>query len=223
MRSLLPGIFVVLSFPIWMWAGGRRLLVANLSSQAIQNAHADAENLSRMRDVAMIHSFARHGYLVSVPSSTRAYYLHAIPAPYRYCRPWTRLFLDRLSRQFYARFRQRLRVTSLVRTVGRQRMLTRINDNAADATGELQSSHLTGATVDISKHSMSEAERNWMRNVLYSLRQSGHLYAIEEFQEPVFHIMVYASYPQYAKGPNRKAEDSVVASSGEPSPEAEAQ
>jgi len=216
MRSLLPGIFVVLSFPIWMWAGGRRLLVANLSSQAIQNARADADNLSRMRDVAMIRTFARHGYLASVPPSTRAYYLHGIPAPYRYCRPWTKLFLDRLSRQFHARFRRRLRVTSLVRTVGRQRMLTRINDNAADATGELQSSHLTGATVDISKHSMSAEQRSWMRDVLYSLRQEGYLYAIEEFQEPVFHIMVYANYPEYVKRLNRKAEDSVVASSGEP-------
>lgn len=217
MRSLAAGIFVVLLFPLWMWAGGRRLLVANLSSQAVQNARADADNLSRMQDVAMIQRFVQHGYLVPVAASAHYYYLHSIPEPYRYCRPWTRLFLDRLSRQFYVRFHQRLRVSSLVRTVGRQRMLTRINDNAADATGELQSSHLTGATLDISKHSMTGRERAWMRQVLYSLRQAGYLYAIEEFQEPTFHVMVYANYSRYVKRLNHEARDAEVASSGEPS------
>jgi Family of unknown function (DUF5715) len=210
-------IFSVLFFPVWMWAGGRRLLVAGLSSQAIQNARADADHLSRMRDRAMIQRFVRHGYLIAVPGSGRFYYLHGVPPPYHYCRPWTKLFLARLSRQFYARFGQQLRVTSLVRTVGRQRRLALSNDNAADATGSLESSHLTGATLDISKRSMSAKERAWMRDVLYSLRQQGYLYAIEEFQEPVFHIMVYRDYQEYAKGMDRSGRNSILASSGQPS------
>jgi Family of unknown function (DUF5715) len=210
-------VISVFLFPLSIWAGGRRLLVADLSSQVVQNARADADNLSRMSDVAMIHRFARRGYLVRVSPDTRLYYLHAIPADLHYCRPWTKLFLERLGRQFHARFGHRLRVTSLVRTIGRQRRLARSNDNAADATGALQSSHLTGATLDISKRFMSARERSWMRDVLYSLRQSGYLYAIEEFQEPVFHIMVYANYPRYVKRVNRRERDSVLASSGEPS------
>jgi Family of unknown function (DUF5715) len=216
MRPWFCGIAVMLLLPLCVWAGGRGLLVADMSSQAVQNARADADHLSRMRDLAMIRRFAQNGYLVAVPSSTDTYYLHAIPPPYRYCRPWTKLFLDRVSHEFYVRFRDRLRVSSLVRTVGRQRMLTRVNDNAADATGELQSSHLTGATLDISKHSMTAQERSWMRDLLYSLRESGYLYAIEEFQEPTFHVMVFANYPQYVKRLNRQAPRSVVASSGEP-------
>jgi hypothetical protein len=219
MRSVVWAIAVLLVSPLWMWAGGRKLLVADTSSQQIQNARADADNLSRMRDLAMVRRFARQGYLVSVPSSSRYYYLHGIPAPYRYCRPWTKLLLDRLGRQYYAKFGTRLRVTSLVRTIGSQTRLAARNGNAADATGVDQSSHLTGATLDISKHSMSAQGRSWMRDVLYSLRQAGYLYAIEEFEEPVFHIMVYANYPQYVRRLNRRERQPTLAASGEPSSE----
>jgi len=219
MRSLACAVSAIFFFPVCLWAGGPRLLVANVSSQVIQNARADADNLSRMHDTAMVQRFAQNGYLISVPLRARFYYLHAVPEPYRYCRPWTRLFLERLSRQYYAKFKQPLRITSLVRTVARQRQLASRNDNAADATGALQSSHLTGATLDISKHSMSARGRNWMRKVLYSLRQAGYLYAIEEFRQPVFHVMVYANYPQYAERLNRRAGESTVASSGAPTAE----
>lgn len=207
----------VLIFPLGIFAGGRRLLVADGSSQQIQNSRADADNLSRMRSTAMIQRFAKAGYLVSVPSSTNTYYLHRVPSEYRYCRPWTKLFLERLSRQYRAKFGERLRVTSLVRTVGRQMRLARWNGNAADATGSDRSSHLTGATLDISKHGMSPQGRVWIRNVLYSLRQSGYLYAIEEFQEPVFHVMVYTNYPQYVRHLNRRdhERDTTLASSEE--------
>jgi hypothetical protein len=219
MRSVVWAIVVLLVSPVWMWAGGRSLLVADTSSQQVQNARADADNLSRMHDIAMVRRFARHGYLVSVPSSAHYYYLHGVPAPYRYCRPWTKLFLERLSRQYYAKFGTRLRVTSLVRTVGSQTRLAKRNGNAADATGSDQSSHLTGATLDISKHSMSPRGRSWMRDVLYSLRQAGYLYAIEEFEEPVFHVMVYANYPRYVKRLNRRDRQTTLASSAEPSSE----
>jgi hypothetical protein len=165
-----------------------------------------------MRDVPMVRHFARSGYLVRVSASTRSYYLHDIPSQFHYCRPWTKLFLDRLSREFRAKFKQRLRVTSLIRTVARQKKLARSNGNAADAFGALRSSHLTGATLDISKHGMSPEARSWMRDVLYSLRKQGYLYAIEEFQEPTFHVMVYSNYPVYVKQITRQADDAEVAS-----------
>lgn len=183
------------------------LLAADSSSQAIQNAHADAEHLSRMRSVAMIRRFARHGYLVRVPSRTHYYYLHAIPSRYQYCRPWTKVFLDRLSREYYAKFGEPLRVTSLVRTVSLQRRLERRNGNAADATGSHRSSHLTGATLDISKRYMTRAGENWMRDTLYALRQRGYIYAIEEFEQPTFHIMIYRNYTEYVARLKRANQD----------------
>lgn len=189
----------LLVFSGFLYAGDRHSLVADVSSQTIQNTRADNANLSRMTNAAMVRRFARRGYLVSVPSTGTSYYLHDIRRSERYCRPWTKLFLDRLSRQYRARFHQRLRVTSLVRTVGSQERLAQWNGNAADATGEERSSHLTGATIDISKRWMSPAGQEWLRETLYSLREAGYLYAIEEFYQPTFHIMVYPKYAQYVK------------------------
>jgi hypothetical protein len=176
------------------------LLKATPKSQVVQNLYADRHNLSRMSDTGMIARFSRSGYLARVPASTRHYYLASVPAEYRYLRPWSKLFLERLSRQYYARFKKRLKVTSAVRTVELQRALARRNANAASANGSRRSSHLTGATLDISKRGMSRAELNWMRRVLHSLRAKNYLYAIEEFRQPTFHIMVYHNYERYVNG-----------------------
>lgn len=147
----------------------------------------------------MVKRFVRRGLLVRVPTSTRHYYLKSIPASYRYLRPWSKLFLDRLSRQYHARFQRKLRVTSLVRTVPYQRALQSRNQNAAAARGSKRSSHLTGATLDISKAAMRPAELAWMRRVLLALKKAGYLYAVEEFRQPTFHILVFRNYPSYVK------------------------
>ncbi|MGH9686297.1 MAG: DUF5715 family protein [Candidatus Acidiferrales bacterium] len=173
-------------------------MAANDSSQTIQNARANAYHLTRMRNRAMVVQFAEAGYLVEVAPTTRTYYLHRIPPAYRYLRPWAKKFLDRTSREYYSTFHRRLRVSSLIRTVALQRRLVRRNPNAADATGDDRSSHLTGATLDISKHSMSWREKKWLRRQLVELEQSGYLYAVEEFRQPCFHVMVYPNYRDYA-------------------------
>lgn len=195
-------VFVFLLFlPVVSWAGDRdrTMLLADETSPTVQNGQADSDNLSRMHSAAMLKRFTRSGYLVRVPASSSHYYIHNVPSAYRYSRPWTKLFLTRLSQQFHSKFGHRLRVTSLVRTEARQLQLARRNPNAAEVNGPMRSSHLTGATIDISKRFMSESEKQWMRDVLFSLRQQGYLYAIEEFNQPTFHIMVYRSYPHYVK------------------------
>ncbi len=179
------------------FAGSASLLRARWDSQVIQNKRADAENLSRMKNVAMVRRFAKAGLLVRVPRRTRYYYTRYIPSKYSYLRPWSKLFLDRLSRQYYARFKKKLRITSMVRTVALQNSIAKRNKNAAAAYGPRRSSHLTGATLDISKKGMNAKQLAWMRRVLHSLRQSGYLYAVEEFQQPTFHIMVHKKYPRY--------------------------
>jgi hypothetical protein len=204
MRALVC-LLLGLMFPPATWAGELNMLLADASSQLVQNTRAESDNLSAMRDARMIRRFARKDYLVPVAVSTRSYYLHGIRPAYHYCRPWTKLFLDRLSRQYYARFKQPLRVTSLVRTVASQTKLAGQNSNAANAFGPLRSSHLTGATLDISKRSMSPEAQHWMRDVLYRLRKQGYLYAIEEFEQPTFHIMVYRNYPHYVRRITRPA------------------
>jgi hypothetical protein len=172
-------------------------LRATRSSQLVQNQRADEDRLSRMEDDSMTERFVRLKLLEPVPSKTSAYYLHAVRADNRYLRPWTKLFLSRLSSQYRARFGKPLRVTSLLRTAEYQRSLQRRNGNAAADDGPKRSAHLTGASLDISKKGMGGAERQWLRSVLGSLHNSGHLYAIEEFQQPVFHILVHRQYEDY--------------------------
>ncbi len=184
--------------PVAMHAGARSALAANPSSQSIQNARANAYHLARMRDRAMIRQYFADGYLVAVPPETRFYYLHGVPADYSYLRPWAKRFLDQIGREFYANFHQQLRVTSLVRTVALQERLARRNFNAAEATGDDRSSHLTGATLDISKHSMTWREKKWLRHELIGLEKNGYLYAVEEFHQPCFHVMVFPNYPDFA-------------------------
>ena len=192
-------------------AADSALLRASSNSQSVQNQQADQDDLSRMTNVAMVRRFASAGLLVRVPSRTQHYYTRYIPTKYSYLRPWSKLFLDRLSSQFHARFRKRLRVTSLVRTVALQKSIAKRNGNAAAAYGEKRSSHLTGATLDISKNGMTGAEIAWMRSVLHSIKQRGYLYAVEEFNQPTFHIMVYRSYPDYVallnRGRNQEVSD----------------
>ena len=192
--SRLSRIAVCLFLPALAWSGSRFLLSANRFSQLVQNSRADAQDLSRMASVDMIERFSENGLLVQVPEKTRNYYLYAIPAQYRYLRPWSKLFLDELGADYFARFKDPLRVTSLVRTERQQMKLAGRNVNAARATGSRRSSHLTGATLDISKRFMSSEQQDWMRQTLYSLKKRGYLYAIEEFNQPTFHIMVYRDY-----------------------------
>lgn len=196
MRSFVPVVVgVLLAASVVVQAAPS--LRATSQSQADQNRLADADHLSRMQDKEMLRRWARLELLVPVKEKTRDYYLHAVPSDYRYLRPWARLLLERLASQFRARFGQPLRVTSLVRTVSYQRQLARRNGNAAAATGPKASAHLTGACLDISKKGMTRSQQDWVRNVLYQLRTKKYLYVIEEFRQPVFHILVHRRYVDY--------------------------
>jgi hypothetical protein len=176
---------------------GQTGLFATALSPLVQNARADEDDLSRIEDQAMLSRFVSAKLLVPVPASSRHYYIKGIPAKHRYLRPWSKQFLDHVAAQYYARFRKRLRVTSMVRTEQSQLRLATYNTNAAPASGPTQSSHLTGATLDISKAPMGPAERQWMRGVLAQLKAKGYAYGIEERVQPTFHVMIYKNYPAY--------------------------
>lgn len=172
-------------------------LRAKVGDPAQQNEKADRDHLSRMADDAMAARWVRLKLLEPVAAKTSTYYLHQIRQPNRYLRPWTKLFLARLSRQYYARFKTPLRVTSLLRPAEYQRSLQRRNGNAGSYRGPKASTHLTGAALDISKKGMTSRQLSWMRSVLSSLNEKGHIYGIEEFKQPHFHVMVYRSYDDY--------------------------
>jgi len=174
-------------------------LVATLGRLSRESAAATRDRLSRMRDLAMVERFRRAGLLVVVPPETRTYHVAGVDSSLRVTRPWTKLFIEQVAGAFHELFGKRLRITSLTRTTAAQHALERINPSAAPAHGPIQSTHLTGAAVDLSKSLLSEAEIAWFRTVLWRLKGERALIDVaEEFREPHFHVMVRRGYGEYA-------------------------
>jgi hypothetical protein len=175
-------------------------LVARPHRLRRESAAAVRDRLSRMRDLATVERFRRSGLLVGVPLRTETYYVEGVGTRLRVARPWTRQFVEQLARAFHDLFGQPLRITSLTRTTARQRALLRTNPSAAPARGPVQSTHLTGAAVDISKRALSDTEIDWLRIVLRRLAADGMVHVAEEFHEPHFHVLVRKRYGIYAAG-----------------------
>jgi hypothetical protein len=112
----------------------------------------------------------------------------------RYCKPWTRDFLEDLGEAYYEEFHQPIMATSLVRTADQQKKLRRHNHNAAPEEGDTASTHLAGVTVDILKRGMSKRQHSWLEQYFLPLSQAGFIEPIEERRQPVFHVVVYRSY-----------------------------
>jgi LysM repeat protein len=162
-----------------------------------ENARADADGLSRLRTRASLGRFVRAGLLVPLPEETRGFRVVGVPPWRRVTRPWTRRFVQQLGEAVHALFGSRLRVTDLTRTEAVQEALGEWNGNAAPARGAVASTHLTGASVDLSKVEHSDVEIAWLRLVLGRLTQRGLVSAIEEFAQPHFHVMVFRAYVRH--------------------------
>jgi len=162
-----------------------------------ENVRADTERLSRLRTRASLDRFVRAGLLVPVPEKAPGFRVVGVPRWRRVARPWSRLFLHQLGDALHALYGSRLRVTDLTRTEAVQEALGRSNGNAAPARGAVRSTHLTGASVDLSKVQHSDVELRWLRLVLGRLTARGLVSAIEEFTQPHFHVMVFRAYAGY--------------------------
>lgn len=164
-----------------------------------ENAAADREGLSRIRDRRMLRRFVQARLLVPLPPETRTYWVAGVPDWLRVTRPWTKRFIEQLAAGLHGLFDTRLKVTSLTRTVDIQRALGTWNHNAAPADGRIRSTHLTGATVDLSTQPLTDREILWLRHVLGRLARQGWLLAIEELQQAHFHVLVFKRYQTYAR------------------------
>ncbi len=179
-----------------------------------QNFMADSDGLERIsNDTQLNHLRATH-QLIDLPAGPGLRINDNLPYNRRCARPWTALFVQDLSRDFYARFHQPLWLTSAVRTVAFQSHLIRVNGNAAGLSGDFASPHLTGQAIDFGKRGMSAAELAWMRSYLLPLIESGKIDVEEEFQQACFHISVYR---RYAGGRRVLSQTLQVASQATPS------
>jgi hypothetical protein len=159
-----------------------------------QNERNEAEGLVRIENKAQLADLEANRKLVMIPAGAGLRVNPELPADRRYCRSWTARFLADLARSHYARFHRPLQVNSAVRTVQFQRALLLVNGNAAPASGDVASPHLTGAAVDIGKHGLTFAEIAWMRSWLLPLQTAGKIDVEEEFYQACFHITVYRDY-----------------------------
>src|SRR5246500_2093791 len=129
----------------------------------------------------------------------------------RFCRPWTRDFVEDLSQAYYQQFHDQIQVNSAVRTVKVQKKLRRHNRNAAPAEGDTASSHLAGVTVDLQRRGMSQEQVHWMERYLFYMKAVGLVEPEEERHQWVFHIMVSGRYAEW-----RETQDIVPVERTEP-------
>jgi LysM repeat protein len=107
-------------------------------------------------------------------------YLDLHDVSYPYAVPGTKLFLSRLSAQYYSFCGERLTVTSLLRPRDRQ-----------PANSVANSVHPTGMAVDL-RVPKSPRCRSWLENTLLSLERENVIDVTRERYPPHFHVAVYA-------------------------------
>jgi len=169
-------------------------LKGSRESMLRQNERTFGDDLERIQDDDQLQLLTENKELVDLPETDSLRIAANLPVERRYCRPWTRTFLDDMSREYYTQFGLPLQVNSAVRTVQVQKKLRRRNRNAAMISGDVASPHLTGAAIDIARRGMTKSQIKWMRDYLLSLRDAGQIDVAEEFRTRCFHITVYKEY-----------------------------
>jgi Family of unknown function (DUF5715) len=162
-----------------------------------QNEEIDRLSLPRIQDDAELEQLKADEELIPIVANQTLRFDPRLDPSRRYCRPWTREFLDDLSDAYYGQFHTPIQVNSAVRTVKVQKKLRRHNRNAAPEKGETASSHLAGITVDIQRRGMSREQVKWMENYMMPLKQLGLIEPEEERHQWVFHVAVSGHYTDY--------------------------
>ena len=181
-----------------------------------QNEEIDRFDLPRIQDDQELQELISTEELVPIVPSQTLRIDPRLDSDRRYCRPWTRDFLEDLSADYYKEFHGQIQVNSAVRTVLVQKKLRRHNRNAAPETGETASSHLAGITVDIQRRGMSRQQIKWMEQYMLPLKDLGLVEPEEERHQWVFHVMVSERYTDFrdskmlAGQKNSEAENSLA-------------
>ncbi len=162
-----------------------------------QNAEIDRLELPRIQNQAELDRLVASGDLVSLPEGETLRIDPTLDPDRRYCRPWTRDFLQDLSGAYFNEFHNQIQVNSAVRTVQVQKKLRRHNRNAAPEKGETASSHLAGITVDIQRRGMTREQIAWMQAYMMPLKEQGLIEPEEERRQWVFHVAVSGTYADW--------------------------
>jgi Family of unknown function (DUF5715) len=162
-----------------------------------QNEEIDRLELPRIQNDAELEQLIASQDLVPIVASQTLRFDPRLNPDRRYCRPWTRDFLDDLSEAYYKQFHSQIQVNSAVRTVQVQKKLRRHNRNAAPEKGETASSHLAGITVDIQRRGMTKQQVKWVEEYMMPLKDQGLVEPEEERHQWVFHVAVSGRYADW--------------------------
>ena len=168
-------------------------------SLLLQNEEIDRLNLPRIYDDKQLERLKTSGDLLPIIPSESLRIQPSLDPARRYCRSWTRDFLEDISAAYYKQFHEQIQVNSAVRTVLVQKKLRRHNRNAAPETGETASSHLAGLTVDLQRRGMSKEQVKWVEEYLRPLKELGLIEPEEERRQWCFHVMVAGSYSEWRR------------------------
>ncbi|MGC2197851.1 MAG: DUF5715 family protein [Terriglobales bacterium] len=175
-----------------------------------QNEEIDRLELPRIQDDDELEALKSSQALVPIRTGQTLRIDPRLDPNRRFCRPWTRDFVEDLSQAYYRQFHDQIQVNSAVRTVKVQKKLRRHNRNAAPAEGETASSHLAGLTLDIQRRGMSKQQIHFVERYLFYLRALGLVEPEEERRQWVFHVMVSERYASWRASQNVAHWDSEV-------------
>ena len=162
-----------------------------------QNEAIDHMNLPRIQDDNELEELKASQDLVPILPGKTLRIDPRLDPDRRFCRPWTRDFVDDLSEAYYKRFHDQIQVNSAVRTVQVQKKLRRHNRNAAPETGDTASSHLAGITVDLQRRGMTREQVKWVEQYMLPLKNLGLIEPEEERRQWVFHVAVSDQYSDW--------------------------
>ncbi|MGA2357566.1 MAG: DUF5715 family protein [Terriglobales bacterium] len=162
-----------------------------------QNEEIDRLDLPRIQDDAELEALKASGELVPILESDSLKIERSLDPSRRYCRPWTRDFVQDLSEVYYRQFHEQIQVNSAVRTVKVQKKLRRHNRNAAPADGDTASSHLAGITVDLQRRGLTKEQIRFVEHYLFYLNALGLVEPEEESRHWCFHVMVSDRYSDW--------------------------
>jgi LysM repeat protein len=168
------------------------------SRASMQRQHQEAVRYgySFIDNPQTVNQFVSSGYLVKV-AATRQVDLHDVSYPY--ARPAVKLFVDRLSAQYFAACGEKMTVTSLTRPRNRQ-----------PANAASNSVHPTGMAVDLRIPPKGRC-RSWLEGTLLALEGTGVLDVTRERNPAHYHVAVFTeAYENYVANLSETSQEYIV-------------
>lgn len=179
------------------------VLRGSYDSMLRQNEEIDRLGLLRIQDDDELDELIAENELVEITEGSGLRLAPNLLPNRRYCKPWTRDFVEDMGKAYYDEFGTYIQINSAVRTAEQQRKLRRHNRNAAPIEGDAASSHMAGLTVDINKRGLTRKQHKWIEDYLKKYRDEGLIEVAEERRQACFHVMISERYSDWKEEQNQ--------------------